>query len=167
LWRNQALAKAAMALPGPFALAPRPRFDMAVTLRQNSATSVQTIFVRVLILPAAVVAALVVILAAFAAEQGRSALIGGGIGLVASGYSVWRTFATSRPTTAQGELFTLYRAEFGKLVIIGALCALAFAAVDGLRVAGFLGGLVTAVLGGTIAAATLTFELPEEHRRQA
>jgi F0F1-type ATP synthase assembly protein I len=51
-------------------------------------------------------------------------------------------------------LFTLYRAEFGKLIIVGVLCAVAFAAIDGLSIVAFVGGLILGMITATLAAAT-------------
>ena len=58
------------------------------------------------------------------------------------------------PADISGEatLVNLYRAEFGKLVITGALCATAFALVDQLAVGGFLAGLLATLLAATIGA---------------
>ena len=78
----------------------------------------------------------VALLAALTEGQARSALLGGGIGLVANGYSAWRVFAGPVKTSAEATLANLYRAEFGKLVITGALCALAFALIEELTAAG-------------------------------
>jgi hypothetical protein len=63
-------------------------------------------------------------------------------------------------------MFELYRAEFGKLVIIGVLCGCAFVAIDGLNIVAFLGGLVSVTLASVVAAATHTVELPEQVGRQ-
>ena len=70
------------------------------------------------------------LLALLADGQARSALLGGGIAFVANGYSVWRVFSAPTDVSGAMTLANLYRAEFGKLVITGALCALAFGLVE-------------------------------------
>ena len=84
--------------------------------------------------------------------QARSSLLGGGIAFVANGYSVWRVFSAPADISGEVTLGNLYRAVFGKLVIIGALCATAFALVDQLAVGGFLAGLLATLLAATIGA---------------
>jgi len=60
-----------------------------------------------------------------------SVLVGAGIGAMGVGYAAWRVFW--RPTewalSGTSELATLYRAEVGKLAIIGGLCSVVFFAV--------------------------------------
>ena len=82
------------------------------------------------------------LLALLADGQARSSLLGGGIAFVANGYSVWRAFSAPADTSGAATLGNLYRAEFGKLVIIGVLCGCAFIALEDLNFAAFLGGLV-------------------------
>ena len=84
--------------------------------------------------------------------QAQSSLLGGGIAFVANGYSVWRVFSAPAEISGEAALANLYRAEFGKLVITGALCAMAFALVDDLAVGGFLAGLLATLLAATIGA---------------
>jgi F0F1-type ATP synthase assembly protein I len=92
------------------------------------------------------------LLALLADGQARSSLLGGGIAFVANGYSVWRAFSAPVDTSGAATLGNLYRAEFGKLVITGALCAAAFALVDHLAVGGFLAGLLATLLAATMGA---------------
>ena len=96
----------------------------------------------------------------------HSALVGAGISVAGNGYAAWRVFAGNRKEIDSVEMFTLYRAEFGKLVIIGVLCGCAFVAIDGLNIAAFLGGLVSGTLASVIAAATHTVELPKQEGKQ-
>ena len=74
--------------------------------------------------------------------------------------------AGSRSKNGAVAMFELYRAEFGKLVIIGVLCGCAFIALEDLNFAAFLGGLVLVTLASVVAAATNTVELPEQLGRQ-
>ena len=67
-----------------------------------------------------------------------SVLVGAGIGAMGVGYAAWRVFwrPTERALSGTSELATLYRAEVGKLAIIGGLCAVVFFAdrcADGKR----------------------------------
>ena len=96
----------------------------------------------------------------------HSALVGAGISIVGNGYATWRVFIGSRKEVDSVEVFSLYRAEFGKLVIIGVLCGCAFVAIDGLNIAAFLGGLGSGTLASVIAAATHTVELPKQEGKQ-
>ncbi len=95
-----------------------------------------------------------------------SVLVGAGIGAMGVGYAAWRVFAGSRSKNGSVAMFELYRAEFGKLVIIGVLCGCAFIALEDLNFAAFLGGLVSVTLASVVAAATHTVELPEQLGRQ-
>ena len=92
------------------------------------------------------------LLALLADGQARSALLGGGIAFVANGYSVWRVFSAPSDVSGAMALANLYRAEFGKLVITGVLCALAFGLVEGLALGGFLAGLLASLIAATIGA---------------
>ena len=96
----------------------------------------------------------------------RSALIGAGISVVGNGYAVRRVFERPSGKSAQDELATLYRAEFGKLFIVGGLCAMAFIALDEIRIAGFLAGLITGMIAATVAVATQKIQLPNGERKQ-
>lgn len=92
--------------------------------------------------------------------EARSAMIGSGISIFANGYAVWAAFVRPTKRPAQGGLYELYRAEFGKLVIVGVLCAIVFAAVDGIRIAGFLLGLLSGLIVTTAALVTQKTGLP-------
>ena len=96
----------------------------------------------------------------------HSALVGAGISVAGNGYAAWRVFVGSGKEIDSVELFSLYRAEFGKIVIIGVLCGCAFVAIDGLNIVAFLGGLVSGTLASVIAAATHTVELPKQEGKQ-
>ena len=96
----------------------------------------------------------------------HSALVGAGISVAGNGYAAWRVFVGSGKEPDSVELFSLYRAEFGKIVIIGVLCGCAFVAIDGLNIVAFLGGLVSGTLASVIAAATHTVELPKQEGKQ-
>ena len=106
----------------------------------------------VLVFAGATMVLTAILLAMLADGQARSALLGGGIALLANGYSVWRVFSAPAETSGEAALANLYRAEFGKLVITGALCAMAFAFADNLAVGGFLAGLLATLLAATIGA---------------
>ena len=96
----------------------------------------------------------------------HSALVGAGISVAGNGYAAWRVFVGCRKEIDSVELFSLYRAEFGKLVIIGVLCGCAFVAIDGLNIVAFLAGLGSGTLASVIAAATHTVELPKQEGKQ-
>ena len=113
--------------------------------------------------------ALVVVVIAFqvlAPADMRSVLFGAGISLVGNGYAAWQVFSRSAKKPTQGELFNLYRAEFGKLVIVGALCAAVFATVEEVRIVGFLTGLLVGMITATVAVVTQRVQLPVEKEIQ-
>ena len=121
---------------------------------------------RMLVAQCGVTALLALALWLFGPNLLHSALLGAGIGVAGNGYAAWRVFAGSRSKNGSVAMFELYRAEFGKLVIIGVLCGCAFIALEDLNFAAFLGGLVSVTLASVVAAATHTVELPEQLGRQ-
>lgn len=83
----------------------------------------------------------------------RSAAAGAIICGIGNLYAAWRVFVSKRrPASEYGELANLYRAEFGKLVMIGALSAVLFA-VSNVDILAFVGGCISAILAGTLVAA--------------
>lgn len=102
--------------------------------------------------------AVVALAAAFGGLAGplaaRSAAAGAVICGVANVYAAWRVFLSKRrPGSEYGELANLYRAEFGKFVMIGALSAALFS-VSNVDILAFVGGCISAILAGTLVAAT-------------
>ena len=123
-------------------------------------------FRRVLTAHVAALVGVVVIVHMLVPGDVWSAIFGSGVGVLGNGYAVWRVFVRSTKKPDQNELFVLYRAEFGKLAIVGVLCAAIFAAVDGIRIVGFLAGLVSGLIAVTVAAATQKMQLPIEDKTQ-
>ena len=121
---------------------------------------------RILIAQLVTLMLVVGILLVLAPTQVRSALIGAGISVAGNGYAVRRVFGQYSEKTAQAELAALYRAEFGKLFIVAALCAVTFIALNEIKIAGFLAGLFTGIIAATLAAATQKIQLPDEKRKQ-
>ena len=109
---------------------------------------------------------MIVTLYVLAPADVRSALFGAGISVAGNGYAGWRVFSRPARELGQGELVTLYRAEFGKLVIVGVLCAVVFATVDEIRIAGFLAGLLVGMIAATTAVMTQKVQLPVEEKIQ-
>ncbi len=95
------------------------------------------------------------LLMGYATPAAYAAALGGIIIIIAHAYAGWRIFSRSERISTDYKLYNFYRAELGKLVVIGALCGLVFVAVPTLHIAGFLAGLVVALLTGPIAAATV------------
>jgi len=95
------------------------------------------------------------LLMGFATQAAYAAALGGIIIVVANAYAGWRIFSRNETISTHFELYNFYRAELGKLVVVGALCGLVFLAVPTLHIAGFLAGLVVALVAGPIAAATV------------
>ncbi len=71
---------------------------------------------------------------------------------IANTYAGWRIFSRKQGDSVHGELYNFYRAEFGKLVMIGALCAATFAAIEAISVIAFVGGCVAAMVAGVVGA---------------
>ena len=109
---------------------------------------------RVLLAQCVVTAVLALLLWLAVPQYLQSALVGAGISVAGNGYAAWRVFSGGVAKSGPAELFTLYRAEFGKLIIVGVLCAVAFAAIDGLSIVAFVGGLILGMITATLAAAT-------------
>jgi len=97
------------------------------------------------------------------ADAVRSALAGAVICGVANVYAAWRVFAARHgPVSEYGELANLYRAEFGKLVVIGALSAVWFL-VSKVVILAFIGGCLAAIVAGILVAATFNPGRPGTH----
>ncbi|MFC1680236.1 ATP synthase subunit I [Pseudomonadota bacterium] len=89
-----------------------------------------------------------------------SALAGGMIVVVANAYSTWRVFARADEEPAAQALSTLYRAEVGKLLMMGALFTAVFAGWKNVNVIAFLAGCAVAMFTAPIAVA---FSNANEH----
>ena len=93
------------------------------------------------------------------------ALIGAGVGAVASGYASWRVFSgtpsEATATTGAHELAVLYRAEVGKLAVILVLCATVFAVLDTVSPVGLILGLVASMVLCSVAAISWKIPLPD------
>ena len=109
---------------------------------------------RVLLAQCMVTAVMALVLWLVVPQHLQSALVGAGISVAGNGYAAWRVFSGGAAKSGPTELFTLYRAEFGKLIIVGVLCTVAFAAIDGLSIVAFVGGLILGMITATLAAAT-------------
>lgn len=96
-------------------------------------------------------------------QAARSALAGAAICGVANVYAAWRVFAAAHAQASEyRELANLYRAEFGKLVVIGALSAIWFS-VSEVVILAFIGGCLGAIVTGTLVAATFNPGMPGVH----
>lgn len=83
-----------------------------------------------------------------------SALLGGMIYTIANAYAGWRIFSRQQSGCVHGELYNFYRAEFGKLLMIGALCAATFASIEQISVIAFVGGCVATMIAGVVGASS-------------
>ena len=83
-----------------------------------------------------------------------SVLVGAGIGAMGVGYAAWRVFwrPTERALSGTSELATLYRAEVGKLAIIGGLCAVVFLLSDAPMASGLVIGLLLSMVVSSLSA---------------
>ena len=101
-----------------------------------------------------------------------SVLVGAGIGAMGVGYAAWRVFwrPTERALSGTSELATLYRAEVGKLAIIGGLCAVVFLLTDAPMASGLVIGLLLSMVVSSLSAilgktplALITEQGPRRH----
>ena len=83
-----------------------------------------------------------------------SVWVGAGIGAMGVGYAAWRVFwrPTERALSGTSELATLYRAEVGKLAIIGGLCAVVFLLTDAPMASGLVIGLLLSMVVSSLSA---------------
>lgn len=92
----------------------------------------------------------------YGGNAGVSAFAGGFICAVANTHAAWRVFRKPPKVVSEyGELSNLYRAEFGKLIIIGTLTAFVFA-VSQVKILAFVAGCISVLLAGTLVGATFT-----------
>lgn len=68
--------------------------------------------------------------------------------MAANLYAAWRALKPSPTETAAGALSKLYRAEMGKLIMIGALFVAVFTGWEEVNVVAFLTGSMIAVIAG-------------------
>ncbi len=94
----------------------------------------------------------------YGAVASYSALLGGAIYAVANAYAGWRIFSPRSNASAQAELSNIYRAEFGKLVVVGALCAATFASIQAINIVAFVIGCAGAIVAGAIGASTTQYD---------
>lgn len=99
----------------------------------------------------------------FDQDAAQSALMGGVICTIANTYAVWRVFSRAERGSVYGELGNLYRAEFGKLLMIAAMCVAYFAAVRDVNILAFVGGCAAAVVAGVAAATWHPDSTNKEH----
>ena len=116
---------------------------------------------RILIAQLTALIVVVIALHVLAPGEVRSALYGAIISVASNGYAAWRVFSHPASEATQRELFILYRAEFGKLVIVGVLCAIVFATFNEVRITGFLTGLLSGMIAATVAVVTQKVKLPD------
>ncbi len=89
-----------------------------------------------------------------------SAALGGIITVVGTTYAALRIFRFDSKGSPDRELFNVYRAEVGKLVMIGGLCAVTFVLVDSVHIAAFIGALGATLIAGMVAAAWRSDNVP-------
>jgi len=89
-----------------------------------------------------------------------SAATGGLINVVSTTYAGWRIFRFDGRGSPDRELFNMYRAEVGKLVVIGGLCAVAFAVMESIHIGAFIGAFSATLIAGLVAAAWHADDVP-------
>lgn len=82
-----------------------------------------------------------------------SALTGGLICVAANTYAAWRAHKPSTRESAAGTLSNLYRAEIGKLVMIGASFIAVFTGWEEVHVGAFVAGSIAAMIAGVVSPA--------------
>ena len=83
-----------------------------------------------------------------------SILLGSSISALGVGYAAWRVFwrQAGQALSGTGELATLYRAEVGKLAIMGGLCAVVFLLSDAPMASGLVIGLLLSMVVSSLSA---------------
>ena len=99
-------------------------------------------------------------LVVFDRHAALSGAVGGLINVVATSYAGWRIFRFDSHGSPDRELFNVYRAEVGKLVVIGGLCAVTFAVLETINIVAFIGVFSATLVVGLIAAAWCSGEVP-------
>lgn len=95
-----------------------------------------------------------------------SALTGGLICVAANAYAAWRALRPQAMASAAGTLSNLYRAEMGKLMMIGAMFIAVFTAWDGVNIGAFIAGSMAAMIAGAISPAFQRADWHLPHNRQ-
>ena len=108
---------------------------------------------HILLAQAGVTLLVALVLALHGRVAAYSAFTGGLICVVANAYAAWRAFAPVSMESADGALANLYRAEFGKFVIIASLFIAVFAGWEGVDIVAFLAGSIATMVAGAIAPA--------------
>lgn len=108
---------------------------------------------QTVLIPAGITLVLALSLGFVGYTEALSALSGGLIVVVANAYSTWRVFSRADEEPAEQTLSTLYRAEAGKLFMLGALFAALFAGWKNVNVVAFVAGCATAMFAAPIAVA--------------
>ena len=115
---------------------------------------------QTVLIPAGITLAVALLLGFIGHTAAVSALAGGLIVVLANAYTTGRVFARADKEPAEQALSTLYRAEVGKLLMIGALFAAVFAGWKNVNVVAFLAGCAAVMITAPIAVA---FSKANEH----
>lgn len=108
---------------------------------------------QTVMMPAGITLALALALSSVGPAAALSALTGGMIVVVANAYSTWRVFGAAQQETGQQVLANMYRAEVGKLLMMGALFIAVFAGWKNVDIAAFIAGSAAVILTVPIASA--------------
>ena len=108
---------------------------------------------HILLVQAGVTLLVALVLALYGRVAAYSAFTGGLICVVANAYAAWRAFAPMQMESAEGALANLYRAEFGKFLIIASLFIAVFAGWKDVNIVAFLAGSIATMVAGAVAPA--------------
>ena len=108
---------------------------------------------QAVLLPGGITLVVALVLGFFGYTEALSALAGGIIVVVANAYAAWRVFSRADEEPPEQALSTLYRAEVGKLLMMGALFAAVFAGWKNVNVVAFVAGCAVAMFTVPIAVA--------------
>ncbi len=115
---------------------------------------------NVLAVQSAVTLGVSLAIAVFDRPAAYSAVLGGLVNLVATTYASWRIFGFDNQGSPDRELANVYRAEVGKVVVIGGLCAVTFAMVEPINIIAFIGVFSITLVAGLIATAVYAESVP-------
>ncbi len=121
---------------------------------------------QTVMIPAGITLALALALSFVGPAAALSALSGGMIVVVANAYSTWRVFCAAQQETGQQVLANMYRAEVGKLLMMGALYIAVFAGWKSVDIAAFIAGSATVILTVPIASAFRNVDQNNSRKRE-
>jgi ATP synthase protein I len=108
---------------------------------------------QTVLIPAGITLVVALALSLVGPTEALSSVSGGLIVVLANAFSAWRVFSPAKGESAELALANLYRAEVGKLLMMGALFIAVFAGWEDVNIAAFIAGCAAAAFTAPIATA--------------